>query len=83
MERIGQKTASRSSPRYAKNMRRVLKKGVWVLVVLVGLYLVFLEVGMLFSESHVFKGSNIAVFAVFVAVGLFLVFLGVSKAVKT
>ena len=59
-----------------------LKKACWLFVTLAGLYLVFIEVGMAISESHVLRGTNILFFAVFVALGLFLFFLGLSKLLR-
>lgn len=60
-------------------MKTLLRRAFWLLVTLVGLYLVLIEVGMAISESHALRGTNILFFATLVVIGLLLVFGGLSK----
>jgi hypothetical protein len=51
----------------------------WLLMVLAGLYLTFLEVGMVISESHALKGTNILFFVGLATLGLFLFCFGLLR----
>lgn len=73
----GQLTQGVMPPR--NMIKTFLNKGFWILITLAGLYLMFIELGMLVSETHAFEGMGIFFFIMSVALGFFLFFLGVSK----
>ena len=53
----------------------VFKLIIGIILCLVGIYLVFLEVAMLISESHAFRNGGCVLFVVFVGIGV-LIFVG-------
>ena len=63
-------------------IKTIFNKIFLVALILIGIWLIVFEFGMVISEPHAFKGAGIIFFIVFVALGFSLSYFGIKNLMK-